>query len=383
MPGKTASRDSAEAISRVYLFTGEADLRRRDAVQKLVGKLVDPSSEGFDFDVVDGEEASSAGILSSVTTAPFMSERKVVLVERVDRLSQDDQEKIAAFIPKLPSLSCLILLAGDDGSSRSKPSQSKPKQSGDGDDAEEEPDRKQKKGLSPTLQKAVKAHGSVTNFAKMKGEEMAHTAVMQAGRLGKKLEAGAAAVLSRSVEGSATLLEREIEKLATYIGERDTIRMEDVEAVASRSPEDRVFALIDAIGARKTGDAMSLLDETLAASPKPEGEVLRILALMARHFRMLYQLRYLRDAGVRQFGSLPEEIAELLPKEPSVLSLADWQRNKLSAQLSCFSAAQLVQCLRGVLDCELAAKGLGAETSTNRLSLEVLLARLCGANQRP
>lgn len=372
MARETKARDGA-APSRVYLFTGESDVRRRDAVGELVRKMVDPSSEGFDLEVVDGEEASAAGVLSAVTTAPFMSERKVVVVERADRLSQDDQERIAAFLPKLPALSCLILLAGEDGSSKSKQSKAKEKES-----EEEESQAKPKKGLSPALQKAVKANGTVTTFGKMKTDQLEQMAVSMARKHGKKLDARSANALGRSVEGNAVLLEREIEKLAMYVGERDAITMADMDAVASRSPEDRVFALIDAIGAKRAGEVMRLLDETLAASPKPEGDVLRILALMGRHFRMLYQLRYLKEEGIRHFGSVPEEVQELLPGEPSVLSIQDWQRNKLLGQVGYFTQVQLRACLKGVLECELAVKGLGAETASNRLSLEMLLVKLCG-----
>jgi DNA polymerase-3 subunit delta len=372
---QTDSSGGASTASRVYLFTGESDSRRRDAVDELVHRLVNPSSEGFDLEIVDGEEASAASLLSSAATAPFESERKVVVVERTDRLSQDDQEKIAAFLPRLPAMSCLILLA--DASAKSKQSQSKAKEK-EQEDEEEESQSKQKKGLSPALQRAVKAHGSVVTFAKMKSDQLGQAAAAHARRLGKKLDARSADALSRSVEGNALLLEREIEKLAIYVGERDTIVMADVEAVSSVSPEDRVFALVDAIGARKSGEAMRLLDETLASSPKPEGEVLRILAMMARHFRMLYQLRFLTESGIRNFGAVPEDIQELLPKEPSVLSIQDWQRKKLLPQLGCFTSEQLTRCLRGVLECELAAKGLGAETASNRLSLEMLLVRLCG-----
>lgn len=375
MPSKTAT------VSRVYLYTGESDIRRREAVDDLIGKLIDPSSEGFDLEVVDGEETPASSILSSVTTAPFASERKVVVVERADRLSQEDQEKIAAFLPRLPSLSCLILLAGEDTTSRAKQSQPKQKEKEDEDEDEGEEDateKKQKKGLSSVLQKAVKSHGAVINFAKMKSDALGRIACSLASRLGKKLDPRSAAILSRSVEGNAVLLEREMEKLATYVGDRDTITMADVEAVASRSPEDRVFALIDAIGSKKSGEAMRLLDETLAASPKPENEVHRILALMARHFRMLYQLRFLKESGIRQLTAIPEEIEDLLPKESSVLSLADWQRGKMFSQVGYFSTGQLRRCLQGVLECELATRGLGAETASNRLSLEMLVVRLCG-----
>lgn len=376
MANETANRSDADSIARVYLYTGESDIRRRDAVNGLIGKLVDPSSEGFDLEVVDGEDTLASTILSSVTTAPFVSKRKVVVVERADRLSQDDQERIAAFLPKLPSLSCLILLAGEDATSRSKQSQPKPKEKED-EDEEDSAEKKSRKGLSQALQKAVKSHGILVNFAKMKADALGRVAVSFAGKLGKKLDPRSATILSRSVEGNAVLLEREIEKLATYVGDKDAITMADVEAVASRLPEDRVFALIDAIGAKKSGEAMRLLDETLAASPKPEYEVHRILALMARHFRMLYQLRFLTESGIR-LNAIPEEIEELMPKESSVLLLADWQRTKLLSQVGYFSSGQLRRCLRGVLECELATKGLGAETASNRLSLEMLLVKLCG-----
>lgn len=375
MASRTATCDT-ERISRVYLYTGESDIRRRDAVEALISGLVDPASEGFDLERVDGDETPASTILASVATAPFMSERKVVVVERADRLSQDDQEKIASFLPRLPSLSCLILLAGEDAASRSKQPQSKTQDKEE--ESEEDPaEKKQRKGLSQALQKAVKAHGTVVTFAKMKSDALGQAAASLARKLGKKLDPRAAAILSRSVEGNAVLLEREIEKLAAYVGESDEITSRDVEAVASRSAEDRVFALIDAIGGKKSGEAMGLLDETLAASPKPENEVHRILALMARHFRLLYQLRFLREAGVRQMGMVPEEIEQLLPNESSVLSLADWQRNKLFAQVGYFSTSQLRRCLQGVLECELATKGLGAETASNRLSFEMLLVKLC------
>ena len=36
-----------------------------------------------------------------------MSERKVVVVERADRLSQDDQEKIAAFLKSRPEIAAM------------------------------------------------------------------------------------------------------------------------------------------------------------------------------------------------------------------------------------------------------------------------------------
>ena len=51
------------------------------------------------------------------------------------------------------------------------------------------------------------------------------------------------------MQSTPPLIDREVEKLAAYLGERNTITVADVENVTTRSPEDRVFPLIDAVAA--------------------------------------------------------------------------------------------------------------------------------------
>ncbi len=378
MSAQTREPTAADKIARVYLFTGESDDRRKAAVDEIVRTVVDAGSEMFDLEVVDGEEASAADILAAVSTAPFASQRKVVVVERVERLSQQDQQRIAAFLPKLSSGSCLIMLVGEQSSPRARQKSRARAEQADESSGEQ---RKPARGLSADLEKAAKAQGRVETFARLKPAQLEKVAATEAEKHGKKIERAALALLSRSVEENAALLRREVEKLALYVGDRDTITIRDVENAACRSPEDQVFRLIDAIGRKRAGRAIRLLGDTFAASGRPENEVPRILALMARHFRLLYQLRFLKTAGVRRFDSVPSELQALLPKERGALSLSDWQRRRLLDQASLFSLDQVRDCLKRVLACELATKGLGADMGSGRLNLEMLVVRLCDRRQ--
>ena len=369
---KATAEKSSDSTQSVYLFTGEADSRRDAEVKKLIAQFINPDFEAFDLEKFDGDIANAEQILSAVATVPFGSARKVVIVDRVDRLNADNQSRIAAFIPKLGAQSCLVLLSGSTTSKQKSAASSKGKESDD----EESTDGKKTKGARSDIPSAVKKHGTVVTFAKLKAQALSTMAMDLAKLHGKKIEPSAAQALSRSSEMSPALLEREIEKLAIYTDGRNTITMADVEKVSTRSPEDRVFPLIDAVAAGRSETAVELLSETLSAAIKPDNEVLKIVALLARQFRMLYQVKYLTSKGVRRLDSTPDELRAMLPIEQNPLSMGDWQRDKLVDQARSFTSEELEHCLKQILSCELSVKGIGDEAGSPRLLLEMLVFRL-------
>ena len=390
MPIKNSAKQSPEDIKKAYLFSGEIDPRRDAAVDEIIAQLVDEGSEVFDLERLEGDSTSAEDVLAAVMTAPLCSKRKVVIVNHVERLDPSDQVRLAEFLPKLGTQSCLILLVGDEDSPRIKSQQGSggKKTSGEEDqsedDEEKEEKKKRKKGLQPEVTKAVKAHGAVITFAKMGTEDLGVLVAKAVRSQGKKIEPAALQTLTRMVSAHPAALEKEIEKLATYVAERDTITLDDVESVVTESPEDRVFPLIDAIGAHRPGQAVHLLSETLAASSKIDSEVLRIISMLARHFRFLYQTKFLKSQNVRWFGSVPEDLREMLPegKKNNVLSTTDWQQKRFLAQADAFTLDELQEALKQILLCELAAKGLGRGEGSPRLNLETLVLKLSQRRRR-
>ena len=372
---------SSDVIYTAYLFTGEVDSRRAAAVDRIVSQVVDAGSETFDLEKFDGNAASVENILAAINMVPFGSDRKVVVVDRVDRLNPNDQERIAAFIPKLGQQSCLILLASEDGTSKSKPSQAAKEKTAD----EEGPEsQKRSKGLQPKLAAAVKAHGKVVSLPKLKSQDLAALAAQIVKAHSKKIEPLALQALTYSVAAHPATIEREVEKLEAYTGDRDTITLNDVERVVPRSPEDRVFPLIDAVAAGQSETAVHLLNETFMASPKPDNEVMRMVSLLAKHFRLLYQVKYLMtEHKVRYLDSLPDELQSMLMREHNPISVLPWQKPKLINQANMFTLDDLRRCLKQTLLCELAVKGLGRSNASPRLNLEMLVLKLSRRKSLP
>ena len=360
----------SKASKEVYMITGEVDSRRQAAVQELVTPL--KGSGDFEIEKFDGFKATADEIIEAMATLPFLSERKVVVVDRVDRLSPDDQGRLAKFIPKLGPASRLILMTADD---QGKQTQARRKR--DEEEEEEEP-KKRRKGLQPEVSKAVKDVGTVLRFGKMRSSDL--SAQLRKGLLarGKKIEEQALQALTNSIAASPAIADSELDKLVSYVGDRDPITLRDVDRVVTKSPDDRVFPLIDAIAMRRPQSAMRLLNETFAASAKPDGEVPKILGMMGRHFRLLYQTKFLQTQGVRDLTAIPEELQACLIQERKLnpMGVTDFQQKKFMEQAGIFSLNEIELCLKHVLACELAVKGLGKTAASPRLSLEMLILRL-------
>ena len=353
----------------VFMITGEVDSRRQVAVGDLVKGFggADSAIEKF-----DGFMATADQIIEAAATLPFLAERKIVIVDRIERLAPDDQGRLAKFIPKMGPATRLILMTGE---SQGKQTQARQKKD---EDEDEDAPKKRRKGLQPELSKAVKAAGKVVDFGKMRSRDLSAELRKGLQTRGKKIEEQALSALTNSIAAAPSIAESELDKLVAYVGDQAMITLADVDRVVTKSPEDRVFPLIDAIAMRRPQVAMRLLNETFAASAKPDGEAPKILGMMGRHFRLLYQAKFLQTQGVRSFKAVPEELQAFLIQEKKLtpMGVTEFQQGKFGEQANAFSLNEIERCLKHVMACEMAVKGLGKTAASPRLNLEMLILRL-------
>lgn len=367
----------SDAKADVYMFTGETDIRRDYELNKLIEKTLDATFADFDLERFDGDTTSGEAVVVAAMTAPLGSGKKVVIVDRVDKLRPEEQLYLAEFIPRLSQNTCLILLSTDEYlTKQKKESRLGSKEFGDIGPEADGTTGKRRKGLQPELLETVREHGKIYNFAKMKPDDLRMIVQDLLKEYGLQIQPTALQSLVQALESNPTALAREIEKLATYMGERKTVTSSDIDSVVTRTMEDRVFRMIDAIATRRPDQALKYLGETFSVSTRPDDEVTRILALIGRHFRLLYQVRFLREQGVRIPQSVPEDLQGMMMEDGSPLDTPDWQQRKLSQQADMFTLNDLRDCLSSVLACELAVKGIGNATSSQRLSLEMLVVKL-------
>ena len=154
----------------------------------------------------------------------------------------------------------------------------------------------------------------------------------------------------------------ELEKLVGYVGEREVVTQEDVEAITTTQLSNRVFDMINAIAAGDRRKAMALYADLLVLREPP----MRILFLLARQFHGLLQVKELREQGAGR-----DAIASACRLQPFVVT-------RYMSQAARFSQEQLEENMREAVELEDAVKKGNMKDS---LAVELLLVRFSERSQ--
>ena len=173
------------------------------------------------------------------------------------------------------------------------------------------------------------------------------------------IEPAAADLLARRVGGfvregdidrrrQGQLAVAELEKLALYRLD-DPIRREDVEALVADAVPGSTWALLDAVGARRTREAADLLDRVLATTPEPV-----VLSVLHRRVRELIAML---DAQLH--GETVQDAAR-------AMKLKEFPARKLWDQAHGWRPEELDGALEGLLDLDATLKGEAAADGRRR-----------------
>jgi DNA polymerase-3 subunit delta len=351
------------SASPCYLLCGDEEFRLQDALDRIVTALI-PAAGDRDLNlfVTDGEHEDVDALCESLSTAPLLPGRKVVVVRNTrlfqsrnilapligrirERLDQDPPRAAADFL-RFMQITGLQWEDLRDGGWRKIDDETwrriVPDDGGEGRETwlpraveifasheqepvkerQEETDRLERTltGGMPEgnhliltaetvdrrkkLFKTVLAAGRVLSFAKGKGEARQQTVQGMASgileRQGKRLSSGAWAALGRKTGFELRESLGAIEKLITYVGEKGQIEAADVEAVIGRTKEDSVFELTGALAAKNLAPALGTLRELLDQGLHP----LMVMTMMTREIRFLFQAKLLMATGrLKEFQS--------------------------------------------------------------------------------
>ena len=149
-----------------------------------------------------------------------------------------------------------------------------------------------------------------------------------------------------------------MEKLCLYAGKRQQIARADVEAVISPLRVESIFELTDHIGNRNLVGSFIVLSQLLQSGEAP----LRILAMIARHFRMIMKACSCFDQRMS-----PEKVR-------SHLKVREFVWVKLLPQAQKFSQSQLERCFQRLWEADLSLK---SQRIPGKIIMEQLIADLC------
>jgi DNA polymerase-3 subunit delta len=353
-------------LARVYLLLGGDDALKREATEQLLEAGLDPGFADFDRETIDlgaGGNAAEDGedpcvqILSAAGSAPFGSPRKVVIVRSVQRLAKDRQDTLAAGLAKLGALTLLILVA---------------------DAPEYEAGRSKGRQVENALRKAVASAGTVVVCDALQAGDLrsrARNLIQESGKTAD--EAAISALVAKASSASAApgaggdlnTLAQETQKLVTYAGERPHITAADAAILITQSPDESIFPLLDAVGARNTKKALELTEALLDSDDKPDAVTARTLVMLQRHFRLLSLAKCLAERRIPPKGGLPEDVKELLSGELAGFAASQAYRMPAYArQAAGFSWEELERAMARILASDLAMKGIAPAKSLGQES---------------
>lgn len=348
--------------TRIVLITGTQSAEKASLARTLATR-VDADFADFDSETIAAGGVPIDRLLSAVSTAPFGEGKRVVVVTHAEQLDDATQKKLVSGIDKIPGTGLMILLTGEPVIE----------------------DGKAKKGSAvlTELVTAVKKHGKVVDFGVPQKDDLRVYVERLAKARGKQLRPDAIALFMELPADDMRRLETELGKLFDYMGDEVVIHASDVTEVLSRGPDEVIFKLCDALGARRSGDALRLLDSTFHIGTKPDGTALRVLTMLARQIRLVHQARILVEHRMIGRGAAPlsAEVAAMLPADGIKATLSNprmaWMGDKLAMQAKQWTLDALEAALVAIEHADSSLKGIVPGGDNPREIIEECVIRMC------
>jgi len=346
---------AADWQARVFLLEGEEPVLRREFLMR-VRTTLNLSPGSMDEATLDARETPVSAVGSVLLTAPMEAERRLVILQAVNRYNANELQNLARLVEQVPPFACLVLIPL----------------------ATEESDGS-KAGWN-ALTRAVDKHGVVVQFKPLTGDALTRRLVEHARAAGKRLRPEDAEYLQTLVDGVAELALAELDKLILYVEPRDTISRLDIDMTVSPSQQAQVFKLVDAVVARDAPTAMRLLRRSFQSGTRTEETARKTLGLIARQYRLLWGVKLLLQyhQPIDQPSKISAEVAQKLPKDPDVVQVLTQRaflRDALRRQAEQLSFAQLCEAFEALADADLALKGLRPSVNDAEI-MERLIVRL-------
>ena len=222
------------AISQCYLFYGEEDFLMRQKTEQIKKLVLADGLEEFNLHIFDGKKFNIPEAKDVIESFPLMSDKKLIIFKNTEVFKAakgDVAEFFEGILPNLPPMTHIIVMESDID--------------------------KRKKGLLNAFDKA----GGTVAFDYLKPPQLANWLESLFDGAGKRaLTSDIAYMVSISSPSMATL-KNEFDKIISYVGEREKVTREDIDAVMVKSVEFKIFALIDNIVAKKTDTVFADLKE--------------------------------------------------------------------------------------------------------------------------
>lgn len=325
-------------IDSSYLFYGEEEYLINECIGMLKNNYVDKSFEELNIATIEGREASFDKLMNACETLPFMSQKKIVLLNDVHIFFEREESTagldIYKYLDTLGSHVCLILI--DNLGELKKTSK---------------------------LYKFYNKKNLAVEFLKLRGKDLNFWIEDKLKKYNKKISQANINYLiqrstyhSRNINSNLYYLENEIIKTISF-SKADEVTKEDIDFVLAKSLDSNIFDLLSAVNRGDVDSSLSIFNE-IYLSNEP---IQKILFMITRQIRLILTYNIYKQRG---YGE--RDIQEKLGVKP-------YEFSKISSQSKGFKIAELENSLNRILEVD---KKVKTTSSNDKIEMEILLVSL-------
>jgi DNA polymerase III subunit delta len=315
----------------VYVIPGDEDFLKRQVIAALRKWLLGEGDTEFAFSALPGDRASWSAVRSELETLPFLSERRLIVIDQADPFVTQHRAELEKYLAAPARTGVLALEV------KTWPANTR-------------------------LAKLVNSDATIickTPPANRLPEWCARWCEAQ---YGSTIAAPAAQLLVEFIGQEMGLLDQELAKLSTYVGVGKKIDSAAVDRLVGNSREQEVWGIFDAIAAGNSGAALAILDRLFEQANNPHA----LLGAFSYTLRQLAKASRLSALG-RPLGAALTEAG--VP--PFKQRIAEQQMRYLGRR-------RLGRLFDDLLEIDMGFKG--SSQLTERTQLERLVVRLAQKN---
>ena len=242
---KTLKTRLKNGVDTCYLLEGD-DYYLYDRAFSMIKKACNIALEDFDLVKFDDDNFSCKALLDSAEVMPLGSERRLIVVKNVSKISESDKKAILSYLDS-PTPTTVIVFYDFLGKFE-----------------------------------FLKSKVSFVDCKRFDGALATQVLVSEFAKQGKQISKEAVDTLLEYCNGYLTRAMCEVDKLACYDLNEPLVTKKMVEEMVSKDDEFVVYELTEALGKKQTDRALTILDSL----SKEQG----ILSLITNHFRRLFYI---------------------------------------------------------------------------------------------
>ena len=283
----------------IYVIAGKDESLVNTQRQQLINQLLTPEQRVVSLAVFEGSEAAASEVFDELRTAPFLAEKRVVVVKAADDFVSQNRPLLEKYFENPCPTGILVLAV------TSWPAQTK-------------------------LAKKLPKVGKLIEVAEPKRHQLpgllAHYA---AESHGKKIDRDAAELLIELTGDELARLYSEIDKLAVFADSEKAITAAHIESLIGHNRIFDAFEVIDSVLAHNTGQAVERLRRMFAADRNAEYTVVGAFAF---HVRRMFTAKVMLEKGISP-GNIAGKLRIWSNKDAFFAQLQHISLSQISAML--------------------------------------------------